>query len=266
MSERIIEPEKKTDFPEYGRRAKEFLNLDKWEPSTASCYKTDLNLFGKLLDSERINGWHQINPETFTRFFEEQSSRGVKPLTIERRASSLRSFFRWLGSQQDNNLPENFNLPESKHPIVVRENLSLSELERITAAAKNQFEKMLVLLSRNGLTTGMIAKSKIKDLTINSESETATINVHVHQRNKKTREIRLTENTTLELNNYLATRNNLSGNDPLVTHRIKRMDNDEGMTRQGVWLNIKKVIKRAKSSCTPQDIVISSRNLINVAK
>lgn len=87
----------------------EFINyLEKnkgYSPQTCGEYRKDLELFVKWLKSHHIEKWSDVEKSTVDLYVSDMAEEGLKPATIKRRISSIRSFYQYawvMGMQAEN--------------------------------------------------------------------------------------------------------------------------------------------------------------------
>jgi len=78
-----------------------YLEYEKrYSPLTLVTYKTDLGQFSDFLDSENISRWQDVTSKVVRRWMVELLNGGISPVTIHRKISALKSFFRYLMREQ----------------------------------------------------------------------------------------------------------------------------------------------------------------------
>lgn len=87
----------------------EFVNyLEKnkgYSPQTCGEYRKDLELFVKWLKSHHVEKWSDVEKATVDLYVNDMAEEGLKPATIKRRISSIRSFYQYawvMGMQAEN--------------------------------------------------------------------------------------------------------------------------------------------------------------------
>lgn len=87
----------------------EFINyLDKnkgYSPQTCGEYRKDLELFVKWLKSHHVKKWSDVEKSTVDLYVSDMAEEDLKPATIKRRVSSIRSFYQYawmMGMQAEN--------------------------------------------------------------------------------------------------------------------------------------------------------------------
>lgn len=96
----------------------EFINyLEKnkgYSPSTCSEYQKDLERFVAWLKAHRIERWSQVEKSTMDLYVSDMAEDGLKPATIKRRVSTIRSMFQyaWVQGLQTNNPAKYVSTPK----------------------------------------------------------------------------------------------------------------------------------------------------------
>ena len=84
-------------------------------PNTVSAYQQDLAAFTEYLETKNQSHWRQITPNDIRSFLGSGQRKGLSGKTQQRRLSSLRSLFRYLGREEgiDENPAEVVKAPKS---------------------------------------------------------------------------------------------------------------------------------------------------------
>ena len=78
-----------------------YLEYEKrYSPLTLVTYKTDLGQFCDFLDSENISRWQDVTSKVVRRWMVSLLNDGITPVTIHRKISALKSFFKFLMREQ----------------------------------------------------------------------------------------------------------------------------------------------------------------------
>jgi len=103
-----------------------YLEYEKrYSQHTLVTYEVDLRQFSEFLKSEKINRWQDVSSKTIRRWMVELLNSGITPVTIHRKISALKSFFRYLMREQvlDSNPADGVIVPKKpkRLPVFVKE-------------------------------------------------------------------------------------------------------------------------------------------------
>jgi len=143
--------------------------------NTINSYKRDLNRFNNYLETKKIYSIHKVTLETITRFIFLLSELGLISSSISRNISSLRSFFKFLLTENiiEKNPSENIVNPGAykKLPAVLEPqeiNLILKQPDYNTTTGLRD-KAMLEFLYATGMRISELISIKKRDLFLDSE-------------------------------------------------------------------------------------------------
>jgi len=94
-------------------------------PHTLTTYEVDLRQFCLFLESEKINRWEDVSSKTVRNWMVQLINDGKSPVTIHRKISAIKSFFRFLMREQviDTNPVNGVTVPKKpkRLPVFVKE-------------------------------------------------------------------------------------------------------------------------------------------------
>ena len=103
-----------------------YLEYEKrYSKHTLITYEVDLRQFSEFLKSQKINRWQDVSSKTIRQWMVELLNSGITPVTIHRKISALKSFFRYLMREQilDSNPADGVIVPKKpkRLPMFVKE-------------------------------------------------------------------------------------------------------------------------------------------------
>ena len=125
-------------------------------PNTVSAYQQDLAAFTEYLETKNQSHWRQITPNDIRNFLGSGQRKGLSGKTQQRRLSSLRSLFRYLGREEgiDENPAEVVKAPKS--PKRLPSILDTDQIQQLLSTPANGWHEirdkaMLELFYSSGL-------------------------------------------------------------------------------------------------------------------
>lgn len=177
----------------------------KYSKNTVHSYRNDLNNFLEFCVESNIDRFAQITVKTIKRFMIFLSSKNIKPSTISRKLSALRTFYDFLVFNDfvETNPVENVSNPKREKKLVktLSEN-SFSDKLNSLAKSDKLYEHYLILelLYSTGLRVSELCELKTDDISFDRKT------IRVKGKGDKIRLIPLTDHLYKLLNNYLAQR------------------------------------------------------------
>ena len=103
-----------------------YLEYEKrYSKHTLVTYEVDLRQFCEFLETENINRWQDVKLKTIRRWMVELLNSGITPVTIHRKISALKSFFKYLMREQvlESNPTDGVIVPKKpkRLPVFVKE-------------------------------------------------------------------------------------------------------------------------------------------------
>lgn len=186
---------------------KEFLTYMKlirgYSDNTVDSYRRDLERFINFLRDQTIDDFNDVDKSIMSRFFSSLNSLGLSTKSLARNFSSVKSFFRYLLSNDfiQNNPASQFKPPKVKvHPPEV---LSISEMERLLEQPNHKTllglrdKAMLEFAYATGVRVSELINLKKNDLFLNEEI------VKVFGKGSKERFVPVGSHAIYWLNQYL---------------------------------------------------------------
>jgi len=175
---------------------------------TLVTYETDLRQFCGFLEFEKINRWQDVTSKVIRRWMVELLNDGITPVTIHRKISALKSFFRYLMREQalESNPVSGVIIPKKpkRLPVFVKEkdmNLLLD-----TVPFSNNFEGIrdkfiITLLYGTGMRLSEMVNLRISNIDFGQKI------IKVLGKRNKERIIPFFKELEKEITKYLTARN-----------------------------------------------------------
>lgn len=216
-----------------------FLALNKgYSQGTCKGYETDLHEFVKWMKKQHTNAsWSKVSRQDAEQWVAEMSQQAMKPATIKRRVSSLRSFYIYLRGQrliEDNPIqyvstPKKANnLPETISDETIRTTLYDTSIDLETRA-------MIAILSETGMRISEVLKTQTTDCDMMNHS------IRVHGKGMKERLVYFGNMTAAWLQNKE------------VRQRKSLFSCDNRQARYNIYLALTKHSQPGEH-CTPHNI------------
>ncbi len=223
-----------------------FLTIEKgYSKNTIEAYKNDLSQFAQFLQEQGIDDWREVSKESLTDFIlDMKEEREYSSSTVARKVAAVRAFLHFLVSE--NVLPEDPSenlispsvtkrLPRPISPEEIEALLDAPAAERSARGIRDK--ALLELLYATGMRVTEVVSLEVDDVNLASST------VRCIGKGAKERIIPLYSKAVRALEEYLEKgRLSLIKDSEekalFVNHRGERL------TRQGLWLIIKRYVKQ----------------------
>lgn len=195
--------------------------------NTIEAYRRDLYDFIEHGNIESINVVTRLHISSYIMYLREK---GLTPSSISRKASVLKSFFKWAFANDYIQTNPISSLETAKLPKHLPKVLSVSEINSIMKEELNITEKLIVeLLYSCGLRVSELCNLEINDINLKAK--------HIICKGKgaKERLIPYGDAAKDTISDYLAYRDKILSSNNMSTQRLLLADNARYITRQDVY-------------------------------
>ena len=208
--------------------------------ATNSTYRKGIRQFMKFMHSDNIS---RPTRETVLSFKRSLIERGLKPSTIALYLSALRRFFAWSASEGlYENITDGIKSPKQQAGHK-RDYLSGSQIQAMLKKTQSKRDySMLLLITTCGLRTIEICRANVED--IRTLGDTTVLYVQGKGRSDKTEFVKLSEPVVKVIREYLSSRGQVSGNEPLFVSESRR-NKGQRLTTRTISGVCKKAMKEA---------------------
>jgi len=223
-----------------------FLTVEKgYSKNTIEAYKNDLSQFAQFLQKQGINDWRQVNKESLTDFIlDMKEEREYSSSTVARKVAAVRAFLHFLVNENllSEDPSENLSSPSVTkrlpRPIAPEDIEALLAAPAAEAGARGIRDKALLeLLYATGMRVTEVVSLEVDDVNLASST------VRCVGKGAKERIIPLYSKAVKALEEYLE-----KGRLSLIKDSEERAlfvnHRGERLTRQGLWLIIKRYVKQ----------------------
>lgn len=235
----------------------DYLRMErKYSENTTSAYKNDLNQFTEHFIEQGITNWGEVTADNVNTYVTGLKTKSYASSSIARKIASVKSFFHYLYSK---GIIDGDPTSEVDSPKVMKrkpETLSNEEIERLLSAptASNMPKHMRdATLLKLLYATGMRVTELVSLTTGNIDLEKSQLSCEA--KDGEARQLPLDKQTAAMLTAYM------KDSRPMLVKRAKTNAlflNHRGqqLTRQGLWLIIKKYAQKADidSPVTPHTL------------
>lgn len=138
--------------------------------STQSSYQSDLDQFLSFLKKKKVNSVHEISKDTLVDFLYHKKTKGLSESSLARKAASLRTFFKFLVSDNyiSHNPAEVLSSPKIWH--LVPDVLTVQEVEKLLRSPDEKTpiglrdKTIIELMYATGLRVSELVHLKINDM------------------------------------------------------------------------------------------------------
>lgn len=222
-----------------------FLTVEKgYSRNTIEAYKNDLSQFARFLQEQDIDDWRQVTRESLTDFIFDMKGREYSSSTVARKVAAVRAFLHFLVSESVLIEDPSENLDSPSVTKRLPRPISPEDIEALLAAPDSEKgarglrdRALLELLYATGMRVTEVVSLEVDDVNLASST------VRCVGKGSKERIIPLYSKALSALDEYLEKGRLSLIRDPeekalFVNHRGERL------TRQGLWLIIKRYVKQ----------------------
>jgi integrase/recombinase XerD len=217
----------------------DFLHIEKGlSPNTVKSYQSDLSIFLKWLTSNCNSSFKNTKSEDIELFIKYLFQLGFKSTTINRKISSIKTFYIYLKKQKLIDIIPTENIIVPKQEKNLPKSISEKEVETLLNSinGSNNIElrdkAMIELLYATGVRVSELVNIKLNDIDFNRRV------IRVIGKGSKERLVPFGEKAFIALNNYLALRENR------ITKEIFLSNRGTGITRISFWNRVKFYLNR----------------------
>ena len=217
----------------------DFLHIEKGlSPNTVKSYQSDLSIFLKWLSSNCNSSFKNAKSEDVELFIKHLFQLGFKSTTINRKISSIKTFYIYLKKQKLIDIIPTENIIVPKQEKNLPKSISEKEVETLLNSinGSNNIElrdkAMMELLYATGVRVSELVSIKLNDIDFNRRV------IRVIGKGSKERLVPFGEKAFIALNNYLALRENR------ITKEIFLSNRGTGITRISFWNRVKFYLNR----------------------
>ena len=217
----------------------DFLHIEKGlSPNTVKSYQSDLSIFLKWLSSNCNSSFKNTKSEDIELFIKHLFQLGFKSTTINRKISSIKTFYIYLKKQKLIDIIPTENIIVPKQEKNLPKSISEKEVENLLNSinGSNNIElrdkAMMELLYATGVRVSELVNIKLNDIDFNRRV------IRVIGKGSKERLVPFGEKAFIALNNYLALRENR------ITKEIFLSNRGTGITRISFWNRVKFYLNR----------------------
>jgi len=118
------------DFAEIGQFLQKLQTQKHYSPHTLDGYARDLSQFARYLASQAVHDWQQVDDRLIRQFIAQRHRTGIKPRSLQRELSSLRSFFNFLIQEHGlkNNPAKQVKAPKTDRKLPIT--LDVDQMQR----------------------------------------------------------------------------------------------------------------------------------------
>ena len=260
---------------QWEQEAQNYIDASTQTKNSKGAYSNDLSQLRKFLAKHEVNNWPKITPKLIHDFFKDQKE-WCSPSTINRRLTVINGFIIWLQQETDYPIVDKVDTAirqTRKDTNLSRRNfefkpLSQEEVSKLLGVTANIRDKALIHLLRSGLSAQTLHELTMRNVKASADIMDLRMQIVIPEKksggNSKT--ILLDETASIALNEYML--NNRGAdlkkpNSPLFIRQnnFGGIIGNEALTRQGIWLVVKKYATKAQIHCTPQRLNKSLKTL-----
>ena len=232
MSKNLIEDQTLRSFLDY-------LHIEKGlSPNTVKSYQSDLSIFFEWLSSNCNSSIENTKSEDLELFIKHLFKLGFKSTTINRKISSIKTFYVYLKKQKLINIIPTEDIIVPKQEKNLPKSISEKEVETLLNSINGSSnielrdKAMMELLYATGVRVSELVNIKLNDIDFNRRV------IRVIGKGSKERLIPFGEKAFIALNNYLASREHRNTKEIFLSNR------GTGITRISFWNRVKFYLNR----------------------
>ena len=222
-----------------------FLTVEKgYSKNTIDAYRNDLVQFARFLETQQVDDWTKVTKDHLTTFILDMKQREYSSSTVARKVAAVRAFLHFLVSENIIGSDPSENLDSPSVTKRLPRPISQEEIEALLAAPDTEKgtrgirdKALLELLYATGMRVTEVVSLEVEDVNLASST------VRCLGKGAKERIIPIYPKAVKALEDYLEHARLTLIKDPdekalFVNHRGERL------TRQGLWLIIKRYVKQ----------------------
>jgi len=222
-----------------------FLTVEKgYSRNTIDAYRNDLVQFSKFLEAQHVDDWSKVTKDHLTTFILDMKQREYSSSTVARKVAAVRAFLHFLVSENIIGSDPSENLDSPSVTKRLPRPISQEEIEALLAAPDTEKgirgirdKALLELLYATGMRVTEVVSLDVEDINLASST------IRCLGKGAKERIIPIYPKAVNALEDYLEHGRLTLIRDAdekalFVNHRGERL------TRQGLWLIIKRYVKQ----------------------
>jgi len=222
-----------------------FLTVEKgYSRNTIDAYRNDLVQFSKFLEAQHVDDWPKVTKDHLTTFILDMKQREYSSSTVARKVAAVRAFLHFLVSENIIGSDPSENLDSPSVTKRLPRPISQEEIEALLAAPDTEKgirgirdKALLELLYATGMRVTEVVSLDVEDINLASST------IRCLGKGAKERIIPIYPKAVNALEDYLEHGRLTLIRDAdekalFVNHRGERL------TRQGLWLIIKRYVKQ----------------------
>ena len=200
------------DLNEIGQFLQKLQTQKHYSPHTLDAYARDLQQFTTFLASRATPAWSQVDDALIRQFVAQRHRAGIKPRSLQRELSSLRSFFQFLIQEHGlrNNPAKHVKAPKSERKLPVT--LDVDQMQRFLQITSSEpialrDKAILELFYSSGLRLAELLALNLPDIDLHDGI------VQVTGKGRKMRRVPVGKLARSALRDYLKIRHEFGGTD-----------------------------------------------------
>lgn len=218
--------------------------------NTIDAYRRDLTSFCEFLyDTESIDEFNLIKRMHINIYIKELHDKSYTPTSVTRKIAAIRGWFRWLNANEIISSDPSLGVELPKLTKKLPKVISISEIENIIHNNLNETELvMMELLYGAGLRVSELVNLELNNIDLDSRY------VRCIGKGSKERIIPIGEKAKKAVKSYLKIRELITKKYKLETKQFLLRDNGHLMTRQDVYVFIRKQGELLKKHISPHTL------------
>lgn len=218
--------------------------------NTIDAYRRDLTSFCEFLyDTESIDEYNLIKRMHINIYIKELHDKSYTPTSVTRKIAAIRGWFRWLNANEIISSDPSLGVELPKLTKKLPKVISISEIENIIHNNLNETELvMMELLYGAGLRVSELVNLELNNIDLNSRY------VRCIGKGSKERIIPIGEKAKKAVKSYLKIRELITKKYKLETKQFLLRENGHLMTRQDVYVFIRKQGELLKKHISPHTL------------
>ncbi len=218
--------------------------------NTIDAYRRDLSSFSDFLNTlEDIDDLEKIKRQHINYYIKELHDKNYTPTSVTRKIAAIRGWFRWLCAEEFITQDASFGVELPKLVKKLPKVMSVSEIEKILKNNLNETETvMLELLYGAGLRVSELSALELNNIELSSRY------VRCIGKGSKERLIPIGNKAKKAIQKYLKIRDLYIKKYRLDTKRLLIKENGHLMTRQDIYVFIRKQGELLKKHISPHTL------------
>lgn len=218
-------------------------------PNTEEAYRSDLTFFINFLEANNLSTFEEITRNTLNLYIRDMKKYNYSPRSVTRKIASLRGWFKWMLSNEYIDHDPTLSIEQPKLEKRLPKVLTIKEIDTILSHPLPIIDKAIIeLFYSSGLRVSELVNLTLSNINLDNGY------LRCLGKGSKERLVPIGEEAQLYLKEYLNERDLIQTKNNLNSESLFLDKNANQITRQEVYLLVKKLGTLVNKHITPHTI------------